>query len=259
MKLKGFLIILLVSNTLIFSQENKTIAYSGINWYLDYDQALAQAAEKEKPVIIMFQGAIGCISCQNFGMHIISHPLMAEAVADHFIPLIVFDKTRGDGKIVLERLGDNHNTTPDMRIINSQGLDVVKATSNDYNYSSFSGTIIKALENYNTPIPEYLKLLHQDFLNKDSQTQNKETEKNTKSFLSRPYLYLPMLKTQQIQVSLALTNNQDPKFFLSPRQQRALDFISRHDNVTWEIQTNIQDFTRAWKKFNQRINTNQEM
>ncbi|MBN2735931.1 MAG: thioredoxin family protein [Spirochaetales bacterium] len=253
MKFKGILIILLILASMVYSSENKMIAYSGINWLLDYNQALALAEEKNKPVIIMFQGAIGCISCQNFGMHIISHPLMAEVITNNFVPLIVFDPNRNEGKMVLEQLGNSSNTIPDMGIVNSKGQDLVKAESSDYNYSSFTQAIIRALEADNKEIPEYLKLLHEDFLARDYPPLEEKTPLQQNSLLSGPYRYLPLLESQKKQINIALSNNQDPEPFLSPRQKNALELIQNHSQVSWDEQKSDQDFTEAWKKFSQKM------
>ena len=60
----------------------------GVTWLRDYDQAVALATERNKPIFLLFQEVPGCSTCVGFGQEALSHPLMVELVEENFIPLV---------------------------------------------------------------------------------------------------------------------------------------------------------------------------
>ena len=93
--MKQILIILFFFASLSLAAQERTDAtdqdeeLGKISWYRSYQVALEQSALKNKPVLILFQEVPGCATCRNYGLNVLSHPLMIKAVENEFIPLAI--------------------------------------------------------------------------------------------------------------------------------------------------------------------------
>jgi len=72
-----------------------------VNWQRNYDEAISLSEKENKPIFLFFQEVPGCSTCRNYGHHVMSHPLIVEAIETHFIPTAIFNNKRGkDAKIL---------------------------------------------------------------------------------------------------------------------------------------------------------------
>lgn len=133
-----------------------------VNWLRDYDKALAESAKKDLPVFIFFQEVPGCHTCSTFGNRVMSHPLIVEAIETYFIPLVIFNNKGGADAKVLKKYDEPSWNNPVVRIVNSNGKDIVKRHSGAYDPAQVVNTIRKALLASNQITPTYLTLLEEE-------------------------------------------------------------------------------------------------
>ena len=140
-----------------------------VHWLRDYDDALSQSVEKDLPVFIFFQEVPGCHTCSTFGNKVMSHPLLVEAIETHFVPLVIYNNKGGaDGKI-LKKYKEPTWNNPVIRIVNSNGKDIVKRHAGAYNPAQVVNTIQDALLASNQLVPNYLDLLQQELANNNEE------------------------------------------------------------------------------------------
>jgi hypothetical protein len=133
-----------------------------VSWYRNYDLALQLSEKQNKPILILFQEVPGCATCRNYGHQVLTHPLMTEAIENEFIPLAIFNNKKGKDLIVLEKFKEPAWNNPVVRIINSNGENIVPRVANDYSVIGLYNAMVKALKSYGNPVPEYLKLLGEE-------------------------------------------------------------------------------------------------
>lgn len=133
-----------------------------VHWLRDYDEALTRSEEKNLPVFMFFQEVPGCHTCSTFGNEVMSHPLIVEAIETHFIPLVVYNNKGGSDARVLKKYNEPTWNNPVVRIVNSNGTDIVKRHSGAYEPSAVVITIQNALLASNQIAPKYLNLLQQE-------------------------------------------------------------------------------------------------
>lgn len=133
-----------------------------VHWYRDYDEALAKAEKEKKPVLILFQEVPGCSTCRNYGNDVLTHPHIVEAIEDLFIPLTIFNNKGGEDRKILKKYGEPTWNNPVVRIVNSDGKNIVDRLSGNYSSAGLVSSINTALTESGTIIPEYLELLEKD-------------------------------------------------------------------------------------------------
>ncbi len=138
---------------------NQSEELGKVTWYRDYDEALNKAKSENKDVLILFQEVPGCSTCRNYGHNVLSHPLMIEAIENLFIPLAVYNNKGGKDKQILQLYNEPSWNNPVVRIINSEGDNVVNRVSGNYSAKALYKAMKSALAKANKPIPEYMKLL----------------------------------------------------------------------------------------------------
>lgn len=72
----SILFCLLISNP-AFSQEK-----AGLNWQMNYDSILLQAANEKKPVLIYFHGSDWCPGCIYMTKEVMTSPVFVDYVSD---------------------------------------------------------------------------------------------------------------------------------------------------------------------------------
>jgi len=137
-----------------------------VRWFRDYDKAISKAKEKNKEIVLLFQEVPGCSTCRNYGHNVLSHPLMVEAIEDLFIPLAIFNNKSGKDREILNKYNEPTWNNPVVRIINSEGVNVVKRIGNDYSALTLCRSMKEALKSNGKKIPKYLDLLEQELLSK---------------------------------------------------------------------------------------------
>jgi len=130
-----------------------------VSWYRDYTQAIANAKTQKKPVLILFQEVPGCVTCRNYGHNVLSHPLMVEAIENEFIPLAIYNNKGGADKRILDKYNEPTWNNPVVRIVNTNGDNIVKRVASNYSALGLYNAMQQALEAQGKPLPEYFKIL----------------------------------------------------------------------------------------------------
>lgn len=146
--------------------ENEHVELGTIAWLRDYRQALELAEETGRPVLILFQEVPGCATCRNYGLQVLSHPLLAEAAETSFVPLAIFNNRSGSDKDVLDLFGEPSWNNPVVRIVDADERELDRRLAGDYTPGGLSGSMIKALRAAKQPVPRYLEIAHAEFVSR---------------------------------------------------------------------------------------------
>lgn len=96
-----------------------------VNWMRDYEKAMQRAEAEGKPVFILFQEVPGCSNCTRFGRNVLSNPLIKDVIEHEFIPLCIYNNQGGKDAEILERFGEPAWNNPVVRIVTTEGKDIV--------------------------------------------------------------------------------------------------------------------------------------
>ncbi|MBX2816055.1 MAG: thioredoxin family protein [Saprospiraceae bacterium] len=134
-----------------------------VDWLRDYDRARAQAKAMDRSIFMLFQEVPGCATCQHYGLRVLSHPLIVEAIETLFVPLAVFNNKGGKDRAVLQQFGEPTWNNPVVRLISHQGTDVVPRHNGDYTAYGLVTAMIAALEkSKKVEVPSYLRLVQEE-------------------------------------------------------------------------------------------------
>lgn len=140
-----------------------------VSWYRDYDQAISQSEKTGKPIMILFQEVPGCSTCQNYGKNILSNPLLVDIIENEYIPLAIYNNKGGDDAKILKKYNEPSWNNPVVRVINSEGKDLITRLSGNYSIQGLSSYIRTSLTISKGQLPEYVNLITEE-LTTDSRT-----------------------------------------------------------------------------------------
>ncbi|MBC7885075.1 MAG: thioredoxin family protein [Saprospiraceae bacterium] len=130
-----------------------------VSWLRNYDDALKASAERNQPILILFQEVPGCGNCTTFGNDIMSHPLIVEVIESCFIPLCIYNNQGGHDKKIIEKYKEPAWNNPVIRIVDKNGMDIVERQP-DFRFKSKTIFSIKeALMASGQEIPKYIEIL----------------------------------------------------------------------------------------------------
>ncbi|MEP7196702.1 MAG: VPGUxxT family thioredoxin-like (seleno)protein, type 2 [Saprospiraceae bacterium] len=153
--------ILLANVGILFSQ---TEELGKVNWGRDLEIAKIESKKSNKDILILFQEIPGCSTCKNYGNHVLSHPLLTEAIEDNFIPVVIHNNKSGIDKEVLNFFNEPAWNNPVVRIVDYNLKDVGERLSGNYTRLGLLSRINSALLKKNLTLPKYLKLLEEEFI-----------------------------------------------------------------------------------------------
>lgn len=139
-----------------------------VRWQRSLPEALPVAREEHKPVFVLFQEVPGCLTCQTYGQHVLSHPLIVEAIESLFVPVAVFNNRGGQDAATLNQFKEPSWNNPVVRIISADQKDLVPRLSGNYRRSGVVDRMITALEAHGSPVPAYLRLLAEELTARES-------------------------------------------------------------------------------------------
>lgn len=140
-----------------------------VHWERSFDKAAERAKRENKLILVLFQEVPGCATCVNYGQSALSHPLVVEAIETLFVPVAVFNNHGGEDRKTLGEFREPAWNNPVIRIVRPDRSDVVRRVNADFSTGRLVGAIVEALGVSNTPVPEYLKLLHAEVSNHSPQ------------------------------------------------------------------------------------------
>lgn len=139
--------------------KNQSEELGQVAWYRDYDKAVELAQAEDKAVLILFQEVPGCSTCRNYGHHVLSHPLMVEAIENLFVPLAIFNNKKGKDLAILKKFSEPTWNNPVVRIVDTQGESIVPRVAGNYSQKGLYAAMEAALLSQNQAIPEWMTLL----------------------------------------------------------------------------------------------------
>ncbi len=166
-----FLLFLMLNSSITYTQLSWTksvdnpIELGDVLWHRNYQQAVEIARKVDKPIFLLFQEVPGCSTCTSYGKQILSHPLLVEAIETHFVPLCIYNNKEGHDAAILKKFKEPSWNNPVVRLISSDGKDIVPRLASRYSLGFVISGMIEGLRNYGKPIPEYLQLLEKEYLN----------------------------------------------------------------------------------------------
>lgn len=155
--------------------KNNPVELGKINWFRNYASAVKESEIKNLPILILFQEVPGCSNCTTFGNEILSHPLIVEAIETCFVPLCIYNNHPGNDKDILDKFGEPSWNNTVIRVITSNGKDLVRRQPDFRSRTKTIETLIDAINKSGNQIPEYLKILLE------------ETEANEKGLKEEAY------------------------------------------------------------------------
>lgn len=139
-----------------------------VGWLRDFDTALKQAENLDKPVFILFQEVPGCATCRNYGHNVMSHPLIVEAIESLFVPLAIFNNKGGKDAVILKKYNEPSWNNPVVRIVDKKGENLVPRIAGNYEKLAVAQAMIYALQRRGKEVPAYLKLLEEELNSRNS-------------------------------------------------------------------------------------------
>ncbi|MBK8700728.1 MAG: thioredoxin family protein [Saprospiraceae bacterium] len=158
-----FVIMLFIQNPTWTQPVNQPIELGRVHWIRNLDEGLSKSAKLHKPVFLLFQEVPGCSTCRNFGSNVLDHPLIAEAIEDHFIPVAIYNNIGGHDADVLKRYNEPSWNNPVVHILSGKGSDLIPKLQGRYSEGDVISLINKALLSSSLLIPAYLQLLEAEY------------------------------------------------------------------------------------------------
>lgn len=158
MKYLSILICSLILTSNIFAQDIQELG--SVNWLRDYDEALAQSSELNKPVLILFQEVPGCVTCRNYGDNVLSDPLLVDVIEHYFVPLAIFNNKGGADKKILDKYNEPTWNNPVVRIVDHKGENLIKRINGNYSTAGLVDGIVQSFTERSKQIPQDIRLLY---------------------------------------------------------------------------------------------------
>jgi hypothetical protein len=139
--------------------QNNPIELGSVHWLRSFDEAQARSKKEGKPILILFQEVPGCATCRNYGSDVLTHPLLVEAIETEFIPLAIHNNKGGHDAEILKRFQEPAWNNPVVRVVGSEGSDILPKLSGNYSAAGLSTLMSTALIKQKGKAPMYLQLL----------------------------------------------------------------------------------------------------
>lgn len=149
-------------NNLVSFREHQELGE--VAWVRDFERGRTAASEQGKPILLLFQEVPGCSTCVNFGQDVLSHPLMVELIAGHFIPVAIFNNLPGKDAEILRRFDEPSWNNPVVRFLGPDGTDLVPRLADRYDAIGLHEKIAASLDKLGKDLPGYFRLLGRDLL-----------------------------------------------------------------------------------------------
>lgn len=130
-----------------------------VQWLRSYDEALKESSRTGKPVFILFQEVPGCSTCVNYGMNVLSDPLLVDAIENEFVPLAIYNNKGGSDRKTLDLYQEPTWNNPVVRIVDAKGTDLIDRIAGKYSIRGVVDGISSALLVAGKGQPKYLSLL----------------------------------------------------------------------------------------------------
>jgi hypothetical protein len=127
-------------------------------WQRDFEAALADAKQQQKPLFLLFQEVPGCETCTGFGQNVLSHPLLKDAIEQCFVPVVVRNNVEGAEGKIRERFEEPAWNNPVVRFLDQSGKDLLPRQDLLFDAHRIAARMIASLTKANRPVPGYLQV-----------------------------------------------------------------------------------------------------
>ncbi len=148
--------------SLLLSAQTQPVALGDVHWLRSFHDAQAQSGKEGKPILILFQEIPGCSTCQRYGNNVLAQPLIVETIETAFIPLAIYNNNKGEDAEILRMFNEPAWNNPVVRIVNTDGSDIVSRLNGDYSPAGLAGMMCHALTQLHGTAPAYLSLLTEE-------------------------------------------------------------------------------------------------
>lgn len=146
------------------AEESSTRTELGaVDWHRDFDRAKKKAAEKDKPMFVLFTEVPGCSTVKSYGREVLGEPKIAEAIEREFVPVAIFNNKGGEDRKILNKFNEPTWNNPAVRIVDSDLEPLAPRLYGDYEPEATLSTMVEALKNHSEKVPEYVKLLKKQY------------------------------------------------------------------------------------------------
>lgn len=129
-----------------------------VSWLRNYDQAVEVSQKTGKPILILFQEVPGCRGCVEYGQETLTHPVIVDAIENHFVPLAIRNNARGGhDREILKRFKEPAWNYQVMRFVDTNGKDIIPRKDRVWTPRGTAQRMILALETADKTVPEKLR------------------------------------------------------------------------------------------------------
>jgi len=143
-----------------------------VDWIRNFDEAKAKAVKENKPLLVFFQEVPGCSTASGYGKRVMTHPLIIEAAESLFVPVAIYNNIGGHDREILDSFNEPSWNNPVVRIITPEGKSLSPRLNGDYTRLGLVNSMVTALKNNKTPVPQYLEILQKELSAKNNQKDN---------------------------------------------------------------------------------------
>jgi len=123
-----------------------------VQWaHRDVDKALEDSRFKQKPVFLLFQEIPGCATCTTFGRVVLSSPRLVEAIETLFVSCVINNRGQTESdRQALQRFGEPMLNNPVVRLLESEGKDLLPRKGGIYSASELLSRMHEALKKFSS-------------------------------------------------------------------------------------------------------------
>jgi hypothetical protein len=147
--------------TFAFAQSptpSNPLELGAVAWTRDFDAGMRRVRETGAPAFVLFQEIPGCSTCTGFGKDVLSHPLLAPAIEQCFVPIAQRNNAGGTEGEVRERLLEPAWNNPVVRFLDADGKDLLPRRDGVWDAHGIAARMIDALGAAKRPVPGYLRV-----------------------------------------------------------------------------------------------------
>ena len=144
---------------MLMTAQTNPVELGDVHWLRSFEEAQVKSKKESKPILILFQEIPGCQTCRSYGSDVLTHPLLVETIETCFIPLAIHNNKGGQDGAVLKRYNEPAWNNPVVRVVDSNGSDLVSRLSGNYSAAGLSALMTTVLIKQKGKAPAYLQLL----------------------------------------------------------------------------------------------------
>ena len=148
-------------------ERTQPIEIGTVRWLRDLDAAAAQSKSSGLPILLFFQEVPGCDGCREFGATALSHPLVVDAIEEHFVPLCIYNNVEGRDAEVLARFEEPPWNFQAFRVVDAEFETLVVRTDTLRTTNMFCEWLQLAFAELERPAPHHLQLVLDETIAQD--------------------------------------------------------------------------------------------